>query len=94
MAIGRGLERERESLEREKRDLATLRDAIERRRQQFPEGLPPAAAAADQFDVMVYNHRLERFHASVADFNARAARYRADVEAFIAQERASTGNTR
>jgi hypothetical protein len=87
MAVGEALEEERAALEREKRDLAALRDSIKRRRQQFPDGMPPAPAADDQFDVMVYNHRLETLHANIAGFNARTARYRADIEAFMARQR-------
>lgn len=87
MAVGEALEQERAALEREKRDLASLRDSIKRRRQQFPDGMPPAPAADDQFDVMVYNHRIETLHANIADFNARTARYRADIEEFMARQR-------
>jgi len=87
MAVGEDLEQERQTLEREKRDLAALRDSIKRRRRQFPDGMPPAPAADDQFDVMVYNHRLETLHANIADFNARTARYRADIEDYMARQR-------
>lgn len=90
VAIGEDLQRERDSLEREKRELAAFRESIERRRRQFPEGIPPAPAADDQFDVMVYNHRLERLHANIAEFNTRAARYRADIDAFMVRERTLT----
>lgn len=87
MAVGEDLERGRETLQREKRELAALRDNITRRRQQFPDGMPPAPAADDQFDVMVYNHRIESLQANITDFNARTARYRADIDEFMARER-------
>jgi len=94
MAVGEDLERERAALEKEKRELAALRDSITRRRQQFPDGMPPAPAADDQFDVMVYNHRIESFQANITDFNTRTARYRADLDEFMVRERKPAEPTR